>query len=237
MQPFLHELMPIMRALDTFNFQALQQLKTAEEEREKLEMNGTSRAPLVVLRKRSAADANLDKIDGRPPMKRSVTSSVKVVEKLVVKNGANSAQVEDAMSDKGREERIRLQYSSPLAHTSKLPGRSRSPNQPAVKDPGPSNRDSDPSRDYMNNSTSISPPISSNARTNMNTSTNGTNNTNERNKPNRNPSNSSRGNVHPSRMQQVQFALPISPTKPRSMPRLSSRDPRLFNKKSNAKDR
>jgi hypothetical protein len=72
MQPFLHELLPIMRALDTFNIQAASQLRSMEEEKERMERDGQSKMPLVMRRKRSASDAKLDE---RPPMKPLISNA------------------------------------------------------------------------------------------------------------------------------------------------------------------
>lgn len=124
MQPFLHELLPIMRALDTFNIQAASQLRSMEEEKERMERDGQSKTPLVMRRKRSASDAKLDE---RPTMKPSI-SNAKPEERPHLKRVVSFAQAEEDMSAKRRESGMMSGHSSPRARVSSInEGSSHSP--------------------------------------------------------------------------------------------------------------
>lgn len=240
MQPFLHELAPILKALDTFNLHAFYELKSAEEKKEKLEQSGMARAPIVSVtaKKRSAHDANLDKPQQRPPMKRSATSSTKDADRSAVKRGVGFAQTEqELMSEKRRQENIRPDQSSPIPQRSKLPvnlpDRPKSPNPAPIRDPGPSNTDYKSSL-YAPNVTPNHSPNIENSRPNDATDTSGINGAiaaSGTHLTDPTPSSSPNANVHPSRMAQVpSFPLPTSPARPRPKPRPSSRDPRLIHR-------
>jgi hypothetical protein len=119
MQPFLHELLPIMRALDTFNIQAASQLRSMEEEKERMERDGQSKTPLVMRRKRSASVAKLDKLDERPPMKPPI-SNAKPEERPHLKRVVSFAKAEEDMLPKRRESGMMSGHSSPRARVSSI---------------------------------------------------------------------------------------------------------------------
>jgi hypothetical protein len=226
LQPFLHELMPIMRALDRFNIHAKMQLRAAEEEKEKLESDGRSKLPLVVARKRSASDAKLNKINERPPMKRSASGVARAEETPPMKRIVSFAQEEDVISIKRPESNIKPEVSSPTQRK-EWPDRLTSPNSAAIKDPGPSHRDPKPSKDHESNRAARLP------------TTNGYSTINKDPSTDNNLSSSLNRNIHPSRVDTVEFALPTSPAKSRTIrdPRPSSKDPRLMNRKPSLNDR
>lgn len=227
MQPFLHELAPILKALDTFNLHSLLELKRAEE---RMESNGMVGAPLVNMtaKKRSAHDANLDKPYDRPPMKQSAISSSKDPERPFVKRTVSFAQTEEEIvSGKRREEKIKREHPSPILQISKLPAglpnRPKGPIPPLIRDFGPRNIDYQPIP-YTSNGPY--PLENGNSRSNGESDTSGmtwSNGTNGTHESDPTLSSSPNGNIHPSRMGQIE----LSPARSRPIPRTSSLDPRL----------
>ncbi|KAE9964789.1 hypothetical protein BLS_008066 [Venturia inaequalis] len=248
MQPFLRDLAPILQALDTFNLHAFNELVGVEKEKEKLESNGTARTPLanVTAKKRSAHEANLNKSHNRPPLKRSVTSSIKDIEKSAVKRSVSFAQTnEEIMSEKRRDERIKLEHSSPTPQASKLPAnfpdRPKGPIPAPIRDHGYSNTDHKPAP-YAIDVTSNDSSNNRDFRTNEGSDKRGpdcTIATNGACDLDRTILSSPKQIVRPSRMDQVQTSpLLSSPVKAREkIPRPSSRDPRLIHKNLSLKGR
>lgn len=243
MQPFLHELAPILQALDTFNLHAFNELHNAEKEKEKMESNGTARTLLanVTARKRSAHDADLDRSNSRPPINRSATSSTKGIERPFVKKNPSLAQTEEEiMSERRRNEKIRLKHSSPVDQVSKSPTKlsdpPRSPVPSSIRGPGTSNTGHKPSPYSSKFTSSYSPKMDDRSDVR---GRNGTNATNGAYDVDQALSSSPNGNVHPSRVEQVQsFPLLSSPAMARQkIPRSSSRDPRLIHRNAVLEDK
>ncbi|QDS76879.1 hypothetical protein FKW77_003705 [Venturia effusa] len=239
MQPFLHELAPTLKALDTFNLHAFNQLKEAEQEKDYLESSGMARAPLVNLTttKRSAHDADLDSPYNRPPLKRSATSSMKEIEKTTVERSVSVEQIrEENISQKRQEELMDREHASPPVQISKLP--TRLPNRtkspiPASSNPGPGNADAISSL-YASNGSSNHASRDRSPRPKSRWDIHDTNRTKAMQGSNisgSKPSITQNTNVHPSRAAQVCFSPPTSPAKPQQVSGRSSRDPRLIHKR------
>ncbi|TLD31842.1 hypothetical protein E2P81_ATG07332 [Venturia nashicola] len=248
MQPFLHELAPVLQALDTFNLHAFNELVYAEKEKEKLEANGTARTLLAnaTAKKRSAHDTSLDKSHDRPPMKRFTTSSLKDMGRLVIKRSVSFTPTkEEIVAERRRNEKIELEQLSPDPRVPTLP--TKLPNRPEtslpapVRDPGLSNTDNAPNP-YAFNVTSNHSQNNRDSRTNDEPDTRGmytTTTTHGACDLDRTHSSSPNGNVHASRMNHIQSVpSPFSPANARQkIPRPSSRDPRLAHRNPLLPDR
>lgn len=222
MQPFLSEVLPIMRALDAFNIRAAQHLRAVEEEKEKLESDGTSKIPLVVAGKRSASDA---KLDGQPPTKRSDSNAGFEVKPLL-KRMVSSAQAKEIMSVGRPQNGIKTEHSSPRQST-EIVSRLKSPHRATwSSDHWASYREPRLVTNWGASGISGNSPSKGDYRPRRGSSTNGGSSylpVSPKTSPNR-----------------VSFSLPTSTAKNLNMdgnPRPSSRDPRLHNRAPRLRDR